>query len=93
MRMFSMNARRMAWLSVLLLFAALGLILWTVAGQAKPKSRVERGRRRVMRREAGCPLLPPAQREIRRAERAGKQLIRNKGGEAYGESAAAIPRV
>lgn len=46
-----------------------------------------------MRREAGCPLLPPVQREIRRAERAGKQLIRNEGGKEYGESAAAIPRV
>ena len=52
-----------------------------------------RGRRRVMHREAGCPLLPPVQREIRRAERAGKQFIRKKGGESYGESAAAIPRV
>lgn len=44
-------------------------------------------------KESACPLLPPAQREIRRAERADRQLIRNKGGEAYGESAAAIPRV
>lgn len=41
MRSFVMNARRMTWLSVLLFFAALGLILWTVAGQVKPKSRVE----------------------------------------------------
>ena len=41
MRIFSMSVRRLSWLSVLLLFAALGLILWTVAGQAKPKSRVE----------------------------------------------------
>ena len=44
-------------------------------------------------KEAGCPLLPPVQREIRRAERAGKQLIRNEGGKTYGESSAAIPRV
>ncbi len=41
MRSFAMSARRMAWLSMLLFFAALGLILWTVAGQTRPKSRVE----------------------------------------------------
>ena len=41
MRSCVMSTRRIAWLSVLLFFAALGLILWTVAGQAKPKSRVE----------------------------------------------------
>lgn len=41
MRSCVMSARRIAWLSVLLFFAALGLILWTVAGQAKPRGRVE----------------------------------------------------
>ena len=42
MQMFSMNARRMVWLSAVLLAAALGLILWTIADGARAPERIER---------------------------------------------------
>ena len=43
----------------------------------------------------GCPLLPPAQAEIRRAEQNGARGIKNEGGTLHGgtESAPAVPGV